>query len=289
MGDYQKDLAKTQAAWGSKAGSRTCWKLPPAAGHIAKLLGGDGVAQLQDVTGKKTFSRALSLGCGHGESDRGLARAGIFAECVAIDVAPGAIAAAQAASDAEGLPISYVKADLNKPLPATLTGQFDLVYGFGSLHHIDNLESLFRSVSDRMTPDGALMFQEYCGPSRFQWRERTLKISNAILDVLPAELKGEFQRVQRAHRSVFEDYDPSEAIRSAEIMDLCHMFFNVQVEKGVGFTLVQPLLNPIAHLFDDKNEMHQAILRLIFLMEELLMDANVIESDVKFVVARKRG
>lgn len=290
MGKLDASIQKTEEVWGVLDPERSVWNLPFSQDYILRQMGGvDAIRLIRGAAGKDTFDRALALGTGHGESDRGWCGANMFREHIGLDVAHGAVKSAQDLADAEGMPLKYVRADLNKPLPATVTGSFDLVYAFASLHHIDNLEVLFRGIRDRLTPDGLFTFVEYCGPSRFQHRDKVLKICNAVLSVLPPELKGEFAKVVRPTSDVFDGHDPSEAIRSAEIMDMTNLYFDVVVEKDLGFTLTQPLVNPIVRHFDAANPLHDTILRLIFLMEELLMENSVIESDVKFVVARKRA
>jgi hypothetical protein len=83
--------------------------------------------------------------------------------------------------------------------------------------------------------------------------------------------------------------DPSEAVRWYELADLTHMFFDIIEERNLGSTLAQPVLNPIVGRFDDANPTHNAIIRLILLMEEMLMDSGVITSDSKMIIGRKRA
>jgi hypothetical protein len=81
--------------------------------------------------------------------------------------------------------------------------------------------------------------------------------------------------------------DPSEAIRSEEIMALVTERFRILHEVDVGHTLTQPVLSPILANFNDDNEMHQSICRLVFEFEAALIDSGAMPSDTKFVVAAK--
>ncbi len=78
------------------------------------------------------------------------------------------------------------------------------------------------------------------------------------------------------------------SIHGAEIIHLTRLFFDPVAEIDVGFTLTVPLLNPIISNFDDGNELHQAILRLIFYLEQTLIDEGSMPADVKFVIAKRR-
>ena len=231
---------------------------------------------------------ALSIGCGIGNYDRVLFKAGFFKSATCIDVSDGAIKTAIKEARTENLPLTYYASDLNQGLPRRVKGPFELVYAVASLHHIDALERILLECHNVLTSDGLFIFQEYCGPSRFQWKQKTLAIANAILDILPPELKGPVEKVCRPPYAEFVQYDPSEAVRSAEIMDLTAMFFDIVAIHDIGFTITHPLLNPILRYFDDSNPLHSTIARLIFLLEETLIDEGVIEADTKVVVARKR-
>jgi SAM-dependent methyltransferase len=213
----------------------------------------------------------------------------MYKELIGLDISDIALERAAHEASLVNAPSRYVTADLNGPLPQEADGKFDLIYAIASLHHIENLEGLFSQLADRLADDGAFFYLEYCGPSRLQWRDRVMRISNAILEILPPELKGEFERVTRPGYDIFVNHDPSESIRSAELVDLTHLFFDIVVVQKIGFTITQPLLNPILRHFDDNNPLHTAIYRLIFLLEEILIDHDIIEADTKVVVARKKS
>jgi SAM-dependent methyltransferase len=293
MTDSRTGIERTKDAWAVISPERCLWNYPYTNELVSKRAGdparGDWYQQVgvRHLAGRQP-GRALSIGCGIGSWDRAFYKEGWFREAVCTDISDGAVATAASVAEAEGLPLRYIAADLNRGLPEGAEGPFDLIYAVAALHHIDALESLLSACHDRLTADGLLIFQEYCGPSRFQWKPKTLALANAILDLLPPELKGPIERIKRPPYSEFVEYDPSESVRSAEIMDLTAMFFDIVEVQDIGFTLTQPLLNPILRHFDDANPLHGAIAKLIFLFEETLIDEGVIEADTKVVVARKR-
>lgn len=291
--DSRSAIERTKDAWAVISPDRCLWNYPHTAYIVSKRAGNPEHGDWFQQVGHQYFSsrkakRALSLGCGIGSYDRALYRAGWFEEAVCLDVSDGAIDTATREANAEWMPLTYFAADLNQGLPEEAKGPFDLIYAVASLHHIDALEQLLAECHEALTGDGLLIFQEYCGPSRFQWKPKTLAIANAILDILPPELKGPMAKVARPPYAEFVQYDPSESVRSAEIMDLTGMLFDIVDIREIGFTITQPLLNPILRFFDDANPLHGVIAKLIFLMEETLIDEGVIEADIKVVVARKR-
>jgi 2-polyprenyl-3-methyl-5-hydroxy-6-metoxy-1,4-benzoquinol methylase len=290
--DYKSEIERTKQHWAAISPDRSLWNYPHT-GVIANKRFGDPSRDWIEQVASAYFrgrekGRALSIGCGIGSMDRAFIKRGMFGQALGLDASDGAIATAQKEADADGLALTYRTADLNQGLPKDASGPFDLIYGVASFHHIDALERLLGDCAARLAPDGLFMFYEYCGPSRFQWKTKTLEIANAILDLLPPELRGQKNCISRPPHSEFLQFDPSESVRSAEIIDLTTMFFEPIVIKNIGFTLTHPLLNPILCHFDDTNPYHTAIARLIFLLEELLIDSGALDADTKFVLARKR-
>lgn len=289
------DREKTSRAWASIAPDRTLWNHPYVETYIARRVGAPAgrnwVQHMHaEMMGGARFRQALSIGCGLGEADRSLYGQFKFDNLLGLDISAGAIRAAQSAADDQQLPLVYMVADLNEALPSTACGPFDMIYAMAAIHHIEDLEGLFGKVAERLMPEsGRFWFLEYCGPSRFQWDQRVIEICDRVLELLPGELKGEFERVTRPTVEEIVAHDPSESVRSAEIMGLAERQFDVVGVRDLGFTLAQPLLNPILRHFDDANPLHTAIYRLVFLLEEELIDRGQIGSDTKLAVLKRRG
>ncbi len=113
-----------------------------------------------------------------------------------VDVSDGAIATAKEKAAELSLPMRYFVADLNAPFPPELADQYDFVFAIAALHHIERLENILKTIHDRLSDDGIFMFYEYCGPTRFQWHPRTLRIANDILAMLPRELRRDRNEVK---------------------------------------------------------------------------------------------
>ena len=84
--------------------------------------------------------------------------------------------------------------------------------------------------------------------------------------------------------------DPSEAIRSEEILDVVLRYFEVVEKRDLGGTLLQFLLSGIAGNFRADDPRSLRILEMLFTIEDALMEVGDLESDFVVVVARpKRG
>lgn len=82
--------------------------------------------------------------------------------------------------------------------------------------------------------------------------------------------------------------DPSEGVRSGEILPLAKEQFDIVEIRPMGCSIIHELLFEIIHNFDENSEYDSALLRLICLMESLLIREGVIESDFACFVAKKR-
>lgn len=242
--------------------------------------------------------RALSLGCGDGGLERHALEAGAVERFDAYDASCGAIENAKKSAQTRGLlhRINYIVADLNH-LHVKADG-YDSVFASMSIHHIHALERVFEEVRGGLKLSGLFIMNEYIGPTRFQIPPAQLKLINDLLEILPRD----FRRIIRNEKptseikerhlihphSWFEENDPSEAIRSAEILPILQRFFRIVEFKPYGGSLLQFLLENIVGNFDDRQEKDRAWLDMLFYFERALEDAGVIDSDFALIVAAPR-
>ena len=127
-------------------------------GKLRLLLQGRGV--------KLPLGRAVSLGCGFGALERGLAAQGIITEIDAYDFALAAIAEAKRLAATAGLSgLRYHVADLDNEMDRLPRGA-DVVFAHSSVHHVTKLEELFAAVADMLKPGGIFHLNEFVGPTR---------------------------------------------------------------------------------------------------------------------------
>lgn len=239
--------------------------------------------------------RMLSIGCGTGQLERHLALLGAFKECDAWDVATGAIETARRTASEQGLRhIHYAVRDANAvELPPET---YDAVLFHSSLHHIAALEGVCENVARSLKPGGWLFLNEYVGPNVFDFTPRQKEVIRAAFDLIP----------RRFRRSGYLDWavaeaapipspaevaaaDPSEAVRSAEILDVVSHYFDVVELNPTGGTVLQFLLHGIAGNFRPDDPDSMKVLDLLIRIEETLIEVGDLRSDFAVVTARRRG
>jgi SAM-dependent methyltransferase len=266
--------------------------------HINRLVTGDESVDWLSFTKRRFFTeaveRGLSLGCGHGTVEREAINLDLCRTFDALDISEEALEVARRDAERAGLgeQIDYRREDLNSVQLAE--GAYDIVFAVQVLHHVDALEHLLDEVVDSLRRDGLFVVNEYVGPARFQWLDKTQAVMNRILDLLPEEYKVNprngyvKERIERAPADEIARVDPSESIRSDEIRELLRSRFDVRYHADFGGTINQFLLADIAANFRDDDPKDVAILDLISLLEEELVAARVLPSDFAFFVLSPR-
>lgn len=238
-------------------------------------------------------ARALTIGCGAGELERGLCQYGFASRHDAFDVAPKAVAVARAAAaDAGHLHLSYFVADGNTV--RLEPGAYDVAFGVHSVHHVSNLEHLFGELASALKDDGFLFLNEFVGPTRFQWTDRQLEVVNGLLRCIPEALRldapgGRVKtKARRPSRGEVIATDPSEAVRSAEILGVVSSFFDILEVRPYGGTVLQLLLEGIAGNFARGEGGERALLEAVCDLEWALVASGELPSDFAVVVAKPR-
>jgi hypothetical protein len=83
--------------------------------------------------------------------------------------------------------------------------------------------------------------------------------------------------------------DPSESVRSDEILGLIGERFEVVYRADFGGTLLQFVLSDIAGNFDPADPKDVAMIDLVCLYEKTLIDKGVLPSDFVYLAARRRA
>jgi SAM-dependent methyltransferase len=231
---------------------------------------------------------ALVLGSGSGWLERGLAERRRFRSIVAGDFAGEVVEKARAtAADRSLASIQYRVLDLEHE---NLGGPYDAIFAHDVLHHITNLEGLYVRVHDALAPGGRFFFQEYVGPNRFQYSDQRIDIVNRYFRLLPVELRlhpfwnGVLPYKTRVDPDKLAAQDPTEAVRSEDILPLARGFFDVEAEYPYGGGLLNPLLYELIVNFDEDDPYHNGLLRFLCDAEDRLTRASVIEPDFAIFV-----
>jgi 2-polyprenyl-3-methyl-5-hydroxy-6-metoxy-1,4-benzoquinol methylase len=238
----------------------------------------------------------LSLGCGFGGFERGAIAAGISNRFHANDLSSGAIEKAQQAARDAGLAdrIKYSVVNLDKIALSPQT--YDAIFAISSAHHILELENLFKQCRIALKPGSLLFLDEYVGPSRFQTPPFVNDTINRILAILPARYRRNLfaddgSTIDRYVPPTIEQMkglDPSEAIRSADIMTALKLYFDIVEFRPYGGGILHMLFSGIMGNFDENNDSDVALLKTIATFEEILEETGAIQSDFAVIVAKPR-
>ena len=234
--------------------------------------------------------KCCSIGCGEiGRPEIQFYNSGLFDEIVVMDIARGLLSKQEALAEHEGLSnIKYVCADFNNF--ELKENYFDLIFALGTVHHIENLEHFFLQVQRSLKSGGLFTMREYVGPNRIQHTDEQLDLTNAILKLLPPKYKilrnGQIKDKEiRIKPKEIIKMDPSESIRSEEVMDILKNYLEIVLFRPTGGTLLLPLLNGIAGNFETDEE-GECLLGALIELEKNLIDRKLLPSDYVFVVAK---
>jgi SAM-dependent methyltransferase len=256
--------------------------------------GCDWLTWVEDAHLSPDLDAALVLGCGSGWRERALAGRGRFRSIVACDFAAETVARARQAAEEAGVTgIEYRVLDLeNEGLPA---GPFDAVFANDVLHHIRGLEPLYTRIHATLAPGGRLIFNEYVGPNRFQYSDERMEIVNRYLRLLPDRLRWDpitGRRLWRRDRTDIRQLvvdDPTEAVRSEDVMPLARRFFRTEKEYLYGGGLLNPLLFGIVTNFRAGDPWDDMLISRLCAAEERLTEAGDLEPDFRIFVGARRG
>jgi SAM-dependent methyltransferase len=242
----------------------------------------------------------LSLGCGEGAFELWLLENGVADSIAGIDVSPQAVEIAGRQASERGLERArFEVADLNAgSLPV---GPFDVVFTSMSLHHVLELESAVSAVEVALRDGGFFLANEYVGPSRFQFPLEQKEAAERLIAALPRELRVHSVESRRTGAAVFKDkylsrtpeqweeVDPSEAVRSDEIVGVLERTFAQSWVYPYGGSLLHLVLEHIASNFDPGNARDRELIRLLDACESGLIRSGLFGSDFAVLVARRRA
>ena len=86
----------------------------------------------------------------------------------------------------------------------------------------------------------------------------------------------------------FEKHDPSEAVRSGEIVSTLKLYFDILEFRPYGGAILHMLFSGIMGNFNENDETDVALLRTIATFEEVMEGAGVIGSDFAAIVAKPK-
>jgi SAM-dependent methyltransferase len=222
------------------------------------------------------FRRGLSIGCGTGVLERHLITRGICDEVDAFDGSLASVAVARQALVAERISaVRYFVADFN--LPAFPLRKYDIAFFHQSLHHVTYLERLFGALIRTIKKGGLVYLDEYVGPSRNDWSPRRIQLHRDVFEKLPREIR----QAGPLEIPIQQD-DPSEAVRSSEILSELSIGFSIVRKRDYGGNL-------LSVIYPALRCPPPAILESLIEREKIELRKPEAQSYHAVIVARRRG
>lgn len=264
--------------------------------YICPLISGEAHVGWLEYVARKYYpspvAAALSLGCGGGGLERHGLQLQIAERFDAFDVSDDALQFVKEEAQKSGQleSINYTPSNLNKIEFAE--SSYDAAFASQSVHHIEDLEHYMQEVSRCLKPGGYFIINEFVGPNQFQWTDVQLQHCQRLLEEIPESFRqmirepGVKHSVERPTLEFMNGYDPTEAIRSEDIVTELEKQFEIVERRDFGGTLLHLVLDNIAGNLSDSDE-GKTILRHLFSEEQRLMSSGEISSDFTLLVARK--
>ena len=236
-----------------------------------------------------------SLGCGDGHLERELVKMEYpYSSIHGFDINPNLVNFANSEVVRLGInALEYNEMDLNEP---SFSRKYDLIIFFHSLHHVEDLENCLDRASKALSSNGLILLVDFVGPTKFQWTNEQIKYSQDMLDILSAKLKinqnsingGLKTSISRPSIKDVENADPSEAVRSGDILGCLERKFTILEYKPMGGTLLNLLFSDIAANFDEKDPDIVSLILSFQKFEETLIEKAIISSDFVFAVLKNK-
>jgi glycosyltransferase involved in cell wall biosynthesis/SAM-dependent methyltransferase len=299
---YKDKIKKTKKTWNdfhihsAASQKRYWWDSPVILEHCQRLVTGDPKTNfyqfLKNEFVPQLLDNGLSICSGSGEFERGVLDYGICRAVDTYEIAEERVHEGRRIAREKNYQIHFCVDDVNKAV--FKHNHYDIFFSWAALHHIENLEGVCENVRMALKDGGLVVVQEFIGPNQFQWTDKQLDIMKKILGILPESLRirpqtGELiTNIERYSVAYMNAVDPSEAIRSGDIIPLLEQFFTIKTIRYFGGPLYNPLLGEIIGNFNAADEKDAALIRMVLLMEELLVEEGILDNNYAVIVAEKK-
>lgn len=248
MSNSYEEKVKAQIEQFASANMR--WKIPPVHSHWMRNYVWPNVKEVFECDTHIEFyancvpqvdaAKVLSVGSGEGTLEISLAKKLIDRgyktfQITLTELSEIRLNRARASVERAGLQafFDYAVVDFNTEFPE---GSFDMVLAHHTLHHIVELEYLFKRINTALTPEGSFATIDMIGRNgHMRWPE-TLKYVDAYWKFLPDRLKYNFQMNQFHEKFLNFDCSNSgfEGVRAQDILPLLTKTFWFEGFVGAG-------------------------------------------------------
>ncbi len=277
---YTKALEREAKTWGEELSVETRRRRPRYHPIVQRyqnslITGSPNMSWMEFIKRRYgEFRRACSLGVGVGFIEEKLLDLDLFEELEIIELSSQALDKFKSRLTGKAYfeRISFRQADLNfVELPGE---RYDFVLCNTILHHIVNLEWLIYQINKSLVKDGILLVVDFIGESKFQWSDRRIALTNALLDFIPPDYGR--RRLTRRAISEMNKRSPFEAIRSAEILGILSKVMSPIRVKPFCWLLF-PLINIVLASRDWNDPVLNRILEVACQLDNLVGETKALE------------
>jgi SAM-dependent methyltransferase len=285
---YHADRAKgLEVSW---------WDSPVIVEECQRLVTGNPKMDIYEFLKKclptHPFGNGLSICSGSGEFERGLLDSHICKSIDAYEIAEERVREGIRLAKEKKYAISFHVEDVNEAFFGT--NCYDIFFSWSALHHIKQLERVCENVRTSLKDNGVLVAQEYIGPNQFQWTDKQIQIINKILSLLPHHFKRSsrtgavIDSVRRPTIQSMNESDPSEAIRSEDIIPTLQHYFKINAIRFFGGSIYHPLFSEIVGNFDHNDQKDVSLVKLVLLLERVLIEEGILDNHYAVITGEKR-
>jgi SAM-dependent methyltransferase len=275
-------------------------QIPQVENYINRSISGKENENFIDYCSRKYLSplrkkkkiRMLSLCTGIGQLEIDMIKRDLVDEITGFEYSTDCVIAANSHAKEAGVErrVRFIQMDLNNPNFSEV-GKFDFIFNEAALHHIKNLEALFAECLKVSSKETLFLNHDYIGPNHHQWTQKQLFFINKIMELLPDSLRASRSNPGAIHLhknslslKQMMDIDPTEGVRSEDIIKVMEDYFSIVEFKNFGGTILHMLLNDMAGNFTAAE--HESLINLLIMFEETLIKEGVLTSDFAFWVAK---
>lgn len=299
-----KELLHTAAQhWSQKTATASpprvrWWQSDTIVRHVnkricGKALPGLGAGDIEMIRSRfpgQSFPRAISIGCGSGAKEMDLIRSGLVGTFDLYELSE--IRVAQGLERAKKLGLS-ARVIFRNEIPDfdRAAETYDLMYWNNALHHMLDVDAAVSWSQRVLKSRGVFFMNDFVGPTRMQWSDRTLDIASGVRAALPERYlwdprvpgKQIPREVKRPDPAGLAAGDPTKAADSSRILESVRRYFPDAQIKLTGGVVYRTALNDVLHSISETDDRH--LLDLLLLLDEVATLAG--ETQYEVTISRK--
>jgi SAM-dependent methyltransferase len=233
--------------------------------------------------------RGLALVCGDMAGERHFFQSNLlqFYKVDGIDISEVSLEKAVKNCEPFSFDFNPINADVN--YVDLKENYYDFIIGHHGIHHIEELDKLFKNINKALKPEALFCCDEYIGPNYVQ-----VPLSNRIfaaffvnLLIWPPQKRvtHEGKRKIIIRNINFRKIDPSEAVKSENIIPCCKKYLNILKLCTYG-GLNYPSFEGLGYHFQEDEETEKLMYTFIHL-EKILMHLRLVRPLFCYLLAEK--